>query len=486
MPAADSAVGLPSPVKSKPVRLTVVMPCYNERATIREIVSRVLAVDLPGIEKELVIVDDGSRDGTRDILATFDGRDGVRVLLQSQNQGKGAAVARGIRESTGDFVIIQDADLEYDPREYSLLLQPILDGRADVVYGSRFLGSPRGHRVLYFWHSIGNRMLTLLSNAFTDLNLTDMETCYKMFARDVANRLDLQSKDFGIEPEITCKVARMRARVYEVPISYHGRTYEEGKKIGLKDAFKAIWVLIKYCRWEAPSDDVGAITLRRMASLSLYNRWLHERFEHYLGSRILEVGSGVGNQTRFFVAEREQVIASDIEPHYIRELVGRFGDRKNVRIASYGFPLTATDADELSSSKINTIVCMNVLEHIEDDRATLCDFARILPSGGHLVLLVPSMKGLYGTLDQHLNHFRRYSKDELRGAVTAAGFEIESLRFLNRPAAFGWWLNSRVLKRRVMPKGQLKAFKWTMPLLRLEENSEPGFGLSLLVLARRT
>ena len=461
------------------------MPCYNERATIREIVSRVLAVDIPGVEKEILIVDDGSRDGTRDILAEFDGRDGIRVLLQAHNQGKGAAVARGLRESTGDVLIIQDADLEYDPREYPLLLQPIREGRADVVYGSRFLGSPRGHRVLYFWHAVGNKALTLLSNAFTDLNLTDMETCYKMFVRDIANRLDLQSRDFGIEPEITCKIARMRARVYEVPISYNGRTYEEGKKIGLKDAFKAVWVLLKYWRWEAPAHDVGAITLRRMATLSPYNRWLHERFEHYLGSRILEVGSGVGNQTRFFVDEREQVIASDIEPHYVRELVGRFGERKNVKIASYSFPLSERDRQELLSSRINTIVCMNVLEHIEDDRSTLADFASVLPPGGHLVLLVPAMKALYGTLDEHLHHFRRYALDELRSAVTAAGFEIDTLRFLNRPAVPGWWLSSRVLKRRVMPKGQLKAFKWVMPLLRLEEKTEPRFGLSLLVLARR-
>jgi glycosyltransferase involved in cell wall biosynthesis len=232
------------------MKLSVVMPAYNEQATIRTIVSRVLAVDLGAVSKELIIVDDGSKDGTRDILKELDGKDGVRVFFQPHNQGKGAAVWRGIQEATGDMVIIQDADLEYDPNEYPQLIQPILEGEADVVYGSRFLGHPRGHRVLYFWHSVGNKMLTTMSNMFSDLNLTDMETCYKVMLKSYADRLDLQSRDFGIEPEITQKMSAMRARIYEVPISYHGRTYEEGKKIGLKDAFKAVYTIFRFWGWK--------------------------------------------------------------------------------------------------------------------------------------------------------------------------------------------------------------------------------------------
>lgn len=231
------------------MKLSVIMPAYNERRTIEEIVKRVLAVDLPGMTKELIIVDDASSDGTADILKTMDGRDGIRVFTQSPNQGKGAAVARGFREATGDILLIQDADLEYDPAEYSSLLGPILRGDADVVYGSRFQGSPHGQRVLYFWHSVGNKMLTLLSNVVTNLNLTDMETCYKAFTRNVATRLNLRSKRFGVEPEMTCKIARLRIRIYEVPISYHGRTYADGKKIRLKDAVQAAWTILRYARW---------------------------------------------------------------------------------------------------------------------------------------------------------------------------------------------------------------------------------------------
>ena len=219
------------------------MPVYNEQATLKQVVESVLAVPL---DIELICVDDCSSDGSRDILAELQASHPlIRVQLQPKNMGKGAALRRGIQESTGDFVIIQDADLEYDPSDYPALLVPLIEGKADVVYGSRFLGSGP-HRVLYFWHSVGNSILTLISNALTNMNMTDMETCYKIFRRDILQSIPIEEDRFGFEPEITVKIAKRGLRVYEVGISYFGRTYEEGKKIGWKDGVRALWCLVKY------------------------------------------------------------------------------------------------------------------------------------------------------------------------------------------------------------------------------------------------
>jgi glycosyltransferase involved in cell wall biosynthesis len=236
------------------MKLSVVMPVYNEHATLRTVVERVLSVK--DISLELICIDDGSRDGSREILGKLQDEhpQQVRVLLQPQNMGKGAALRRGIQEATGNFVIIQDADLEYDPHDYPLLLDPLIQGKADVVYGSRFLGSGP-HRVLYFWHSVGNWLLTLLSNCLTNINLSDMETCYKAFRREIIQSIPIEENRFGFEPEITVKVAQRGLRIYEVGISYWGRTYEEGKKIGWKDGIRAIWCLFKYAVKKLPAQN---------------------------------------------------------------------------------------------------------------------------------------------------------------------------------------------------------------------------------------
>jgi glycosyltransferase involved in cell wall biosynthesis len=222
--------------------LSVVIPVYNEAATIVSLIERVRAVAIP---KEIIVVDDCSTDGTANVLRSLPPAPDLTLKFHPQNRGKGAALRTGFQAATGDVVIVQDADLEYDPEEYHKLLAPIADGRADVVYGSRFAGGET-HRVLYFWHSLGNKALTLLSNAFTNLNLTDMETCYKMFRREIIQSIDLKEDRFGFEPEVTAKLAKRRCRIYEVGISYSGRTYEEGKKIGWRDGFRAIWCIVKY------------------------------------------------------------------------------------------------------------------------------------------------------------------------------------------------------------------------------------------------
>jgi glycosyltransferase involved in cell wall biosynthesis len=242
-PAARQLGIYPIPADFK---MSIIIPVYNERQYIREVMRRVQATQIP---MEIILIDDCSTDGTREILKEFT-EQGHKVILQEKNQGKGAALRRGFQEATGTVVLVQDADLEYDPAEYPKLIQPIIEGKADVVFGSRFIG--QDHRVLYFWHYVCNKTLTMLSNMFTNLNLTDMETCYKVFRREVIQGVNLKSNRFGFEPEVTAKIAKHRPkwRIYEIPISYSGRTYEEGKKIGLKDAFQALYCIVRYWLWD--------------------------------------------------------------------------------------------------------------------------------------------------------------------------------------------------------------------------------------------
>ena len=458
-------------------QLSVVIPVYNERYTVRELVRRVVAVD---VSKEIVIVDDGSTDGTSEILESIAARyPEVRLFQQPRNLGKGAAIRRGIQESTGEFLVIQDADLEYDPSEYPTLLKPLLAGEADVVYGSRFVAGHR--RVHLFWHAVANKGLTLLTNVLTNLNLTDMETCYKAFRTELIKRIPLRSDRFGFEPEVTMKVAKLGCRIFEVPISYHGRDYAEGKKIGPGDAVAAVGTLLKY--WVISDiGHVGQHTLARMSELGVYNRTMFDLFAPCLGRRVLEIGAGAGNLSRFLL-DRDYVILTDFETEYLHLLRRRFGTYENVQIRH--LDLDTFTAGDLAGDAIDSVVCLNVLEHVENDRRVLAELYKAIEPGGIVVVLVPAHPELYSELDRNLGHHRRYTEQMLIERFREAGFVVEKSRYFNWVGAVGWYLFGRVLRRGHITKAATRGYRLASSLRGLEERFPFGFGLSTIVVGRR-
>jgi glycosyltransferase involved in cell wall biosynthesis len=464
---------------SKPPILSVIVPCYNERATVAELLRRVKEVP---IEKEIIVVDDQSTDGSRDVVAALAAQwPEIRHVFQPFNQGKGAAIRRGIAEAKGDIVLIQDADLEYDPTDYPKLVQPILDGHADVVFGSRFEGYPR--RVMLYWHRLGNNFLTHLSNMTTNLDLTDMETCYKVFRREVIQSIKLNSNRFGIEPEITAKVAKRGYRIYEVPISYYGRDYWEGKKINWKDGFSAIWTILKYGLFDDPtSEPANYLTIRRLDSLKRYNKWIWERLAPHVGQRVLEVGAGSGTMTRFLYG-RELIVATDKETPYIDRLQNAFRRRPGIIVERCD--LESEECLDLTRYSFDTVVAINVLEHTSDDVAALRRAHQMLMPGGRIVVFVPAGQDLYGSLDKGVGHLRRYDKGELVNKLTNAGFEVEEVSFQNRAARMAWWLNSKLTGRAALPSVQSKIFDRLVPLFRALEGERPASGLSLIAVGRK-
>jgi glycosyltransferase involved in cell wall biosynthesis len=467
------------------VLLSILIPVYNEKAVVRSSLAAVLAAPLPpGIDRELVIVDDCSRDGTFDILRELAGANPeIRLFRHEVNQGKGAAVRTAIGHASGEFCLIQDADLEYDPNEYPILLKPLLEGRADAVFGSRYMAG-ESRRVLPYWHTQINLFLTFLSNLFSNLSVTDMETCYKVFRTDLLKSIPIRSNRFGFEPEITMKCAKRKLRIYEVPISYHGRTYEEGKKIGWKDGVQALVVILKFWLiddlYNWPHNRVALVNLTRTPG---YVSAVSALVRPLLGDSVIEVGAGIGTFAGRLMGRRLRYLACEHDPLLLHSLENRFLKTPNVETRD----IAPEDVQGFAplAGQFDSAVCLNVLEGLERPDQAVRALALCLTAGGRLVLLAPQGASLYGSIDRSMGQKRRFERRELEQMLRAEGLEVEQVWQLNKAAAPLWWLNSKALGRPRLSKVSLKIFDKTIWLWRLLDKVLPWNGLSLLMVARK-
>jgi glycosyltransferase involved in cell wall biosynthesis len=463
--------------------LSVLMPVFNERRTLRTIVRRVLECPSP-IPLELIAVDDGSTDDSAEILrelARLDAR--VKPVFHTRNLGKGAAVQTAIRQMAGEIALIQDADLEYDPSDIPRVLQPILDGRADAVYGSRFLASEY-RRVLYYWHSLGNGVLTGLANILCDLNLTDMETGYKAVRADILRQTPLRCRDFAFDPELTVRLAQWGVRIYEVPVSYAGRTYVEGKKVRLIDGFRAIETMFR-CRFldDRFTTHDGYYILVAVRNARGFNRWMYRQIAPYVGRSVLEAGCGIGNLTELLL-DSERLVASDFDPFYTEMIGRRFGHLENFR--AMALDLTrAGHYERLADARLDTIICLNVLEHIAPDQEVLGHFHRVLEPGGHAIILVPQHPWLYTPADRTLGHERRYTAEELRVKLDRAGFEVVHQQDFNRLGALGWYISGKVFGNAHLSPRSMRTFNTVLPIAKLIERIGAWPALSTIAVGRK-
>jgi glycosyltransferase involved in cell wall biosynthesis len=463
--------------------LSILIPLYNEEEFVGVLLERVLSAPLPvGLGREIVVVDDGSTDDSAAIVEQIaEAHPGVlRLIRQPRNQGKGAAIRTAIEHATGEFSIIQDADLEYDPREYGRLLAPLLEGKADAVYGSRFVISTE-RRVLYFWHSVANQILTGICNIVSDLNLTDMETCYKAFRTSLLKSIPIRSDRFGLEPELTIKLAKRHVRIYETAIDYHGRTYDEGKKIGLKDAFDAVYVILRFAVTRDNYKDSGPDILDALAGARRFNRWMADTIQPYIGKRVLETGAGIGNLTRILSPKRERYIAADIDPEYLAGLRARYQHRPKMEVRHCDLS-NPTDFEPLAGT-VDTVVCLNVLEHVADQMEALRNIYTALQPGGRAIVLVPCGQEVYGSLDAALGHMRRYTREELRQKMEQAGFRVERILNFNRISRPAWYVTGRLLKRKTINRFQLFVFDRLVWLWRRIDRHLPWPPTSIIAIA---
>jgi glycosyltransferase involved in cell wall biosynthesis len=458
--------------------LSVLMPVYNESRTLRSIVERVLAAPVD-VDLEIVCVDDCSTDRSLEILRELAARDGrIKVIAQPVNMGKGKALRTAIEHMTGEIAIVQDADLEYDPEDYPRIIKPILTGQADAVYGSRFASS-EVRRVLFFWHALGNKILTAISNMANDLNLTDMETCYKAVRGDVLKRLRLTSDRFGFEPEVTARLAQWGARVYEVPISYHGRTYAEGKNIGWRDGVEAIWLILKFrfLDTRATNED-SVVTRQALGQAPRFRRWILEKFDNHMGRSVIEVNGGPGHTTSHLL-DTERLVVTDSDPVQVETLRRRFGHLENVNIVMADFET----AGDLIDEGFDTALLFDGLQRSAEPKQLLSSVASSLNSGGKVLIQVPAGVDLYGVTDEAAGHIRRFDRDDVEALVRSAGLELISLEPFNRLGAIGWRVHHAMGAGRISAT-EAKAFDVLVPIARKLDVLVTSPGLSWLAVAR--
>lgn len=467
------------------VSLSVLVPVYNEYHLVETSIQRVLDLADPRISKlEVIIVDDHSSDGTKEVLESIVARDErVKLVRHAKNQGKGAAIRTAIAYASHQVTIIHDADLEYDPRDIPALMTPFIEQGADAVFGSRYLAGDY-RRALMFKHSVMNRCITAMSNLFTDLALTDVETCYKAVQTELLKSIPLRSDDFRLEIELSTKLAKRRARVFEVPISYVPRSYEEGKKIGPRDGVLALQAILKYWMIDDlyADDEYGGSILHSMDKTTRFTTWMADQLRPWVGRRVLEIGAGIGTMTKHFIP-RDRYVASDINPNYLRFL----------RSYSRGKPyldvhkIDATDAEDFAGfdQAFDTIIMLNVLEHLPEPERALKNLYNALEDGGRAIILVPQHDWLYGSLDEALEHVKRYSPTLLQEELEGAGFELESIFDFNRFTVPGWWFSGRVLKRREFSRLQMKIVDTLVPAIRRVDKKLPWGAQSVIAVARR-
>ena len=468
--------------------LSVLVPAYNEEHLVATSLERLTVLEeSPHLERvEVIVVNDCSRDRTAEVLREFERKVAARpkgkiewiFLEHPVNQGKGAAIRTALARASCELSVIHDADLEYHPRDLLRIVRVFVEEQADAVFGSRFAGA-EARRVLHYRHQLGNKLLTFLTNVATDLNLTDMETCYKAVRTELLKSIPLFSNDFRLEPELSIKLSKRGARIFEVPISYSGRTYQEGKKINWRDGVKALAAIVRFTLSDRvyTADAYGSQILGRLARAPRFNAWMAEVIRPYCGQRVLEIGSGTGNMTCNLVP-RQRYVASDINPLYLESLKALTPDRPY--LTTQFTDVTQADSFPRLPEGFDTVVCLNVIEHVEDDGAALRNIRAVLAPDGRAVILVPQGPWNMGTLDAVLGHKRRYTEESLRALAEASGFRVKELRTFNRIGTVAWWLNGKVLRRRTFGLGQVLALNALTPLFKALEPALPVPALSLV------